>query len=101
MKTKIFISLLLLALGAYAAMKCKQFNTPRIDTDIKDLAQKEVEFDMQYQARRFQGTIKIGAINKQLIKGYLFEAYTKDNAIIFSIKNPAGEVIQSKTVQFQ
>lgn len=101
MKTKVFISLLLLVLGAYAAMKCKQFNTPRIDTDIKDLSQKEVAFDMQYQTRRFQGTIKIGAVNKQLIKGYLFEAYTKGNAIIFSITDPDGKVIQSKTVQFQ
>jgi hypothetical protein len=101
MKTRLVIGLLLVLLGAFAAMKCKKWNTPRIDTKIKDMSTKEVSFDMQYQARRFQGTIKLGSINKQMIQGYLFEACSKENELIFIIKNPAGEIIQSQTVTFQ
>ena len=49
---------------------------------------------------RFASTVTHGGIRRQVINGHEFEAITKDNTLVFSIKSEKGDILATKTVSF-
>ena len=100
-KTKIAIIVAVIALGSILIWKWNDNrNQPQIKIIKSNATNKQVQFEMTYKGMKFATTVTHGGIRKQVIKGYTFEAITVGNALVFSIKNEVGDILATKTIQF-
>lgn len=98
---KIIFLLTVLALGGWAVYQWQQKrNKATIQILKEDRNNKSVAFKMSYKDLHFKSTIKLGGIHKQELKGYVFEATTQGQQLLFSIKDPSGVVLTKKVVDF-
>lgn len=100
-KTKIALIIAVIALGSFLIWKWNSNrNQPQIKILKSNQTNKQVQFEMTYKGMRFATTVTHGGIRRQVIKGHTFEAITEGNALVFSIKNEAGDILATKTIQF-
>jgi hypothetical protein len=100
-KTKIAIIIAVIILGSILVFKWNyDRNQPQIKILKTNETNKQVQFEMTYKGMKFATTMTHGGIRRQIIKGHTFEAVTEGNAIVFSIKNEVGEILATKTIQF-
>lgn len=99
--TKIIIVLIVLAIGGYAYYNSKEdSDAPKIEVTTIDTIAKSIAFKMSYKAAKFATTVKLGGLRKQVIGDYTFEAITKGQTIVLSIKDKANKVLTTKTIDF-
>lgn len=101
-KTKVFLALVVLVIGGgLAYWKWQEAQEPIIELTAIDRTDTSIEvaFKMAYKGIEYNERIQYPAIWKRVKKGYLFEAYTNDGAIHFSIKDKDGAIQANKTVK--
>ncbi|WP_052596113.1 hypothetical protein [Aureispira sp. CCB-QB1] len=100
-RTKVFIVLLVLALGGVAIYQWQQQrNEPIIKIVNSNQSTKEVAFKMSYKDMKFESSLKLGGVRRQKLGNYTFEAVTQGQKIVLSIKDNNNKALTTKTVTF-
>lgn len=101
MNKKKIVIITLVILGGILIWKWNQDrNQPQIKILKTNSTSKQVQFEMMYKGMRFATTMTHGGIRRQVINGHTFEAVTEGNSLVFSIKNEQGDILATKSIQF-
>jgi hypothetical protein len=100
-KNKIILAVLIvLIIGGFGFMQWQKSNKPTIDAKVVDADKKEIEFEMSYKDMKFDGSIKLGGIRRQVLQEHTFEAFSLSNEIVLHIKAPDNSILLVKKIAF-
>ena len=100
LNTKILLLVLLLLIAAWSYRKYQKSRPAKIHILQANTETKEVQFEMSYQGMQYASAIKLGDIKRKITLGHTFEVLSQAKALVFAIKDPFGNSLATKRLEF-